>query len=1117
MKTFSYRHLYETPQESCSPNFSGAFHFLCVLLMFICFTLFSQQMYAQNKKADELAQAVQKALEEGNITEAIRLNDEEIALRRNDKGFIGLFLGNSLHIQAMNYSIIHDYDKAVNLEKEALEIFRAYDKKKEFLGVSLNNLAAYHFSRGLSGDYAEAEKCAEEAIKYEKSGTENYVNTVNLLVVYHSMAGHPEKANELGRKLFKQGKKVFGTNTVKYAEILSNQSVKLAKIGNYTEAIEYAEESATIYQEQEDTMNISFARLLMNTANYYAGKEDYKTCIDKLERARTILRDVEGENGLTYINCTGELSSAYNHIGDLQKADDLAHATQTNTGNMSKDNDIASIAKAQSMKKQAEVFANNGNYKVAISMQNNVLDIYSQYADSIGMASAYNTLSNYYFHDNAIDKAIECSSNSIGLYTRNGGKKADLAQAYNSMSIYCYHKSDYEDALQYATNAVSLYEEEGDSTSSFFSKALTNMALYNYVVGNIDDAIKYALHSYDLQKNVLGEGHPDNVTNLFNIAQYYYTKGDDKKLHEYYHKAMELQSNLVKSNFSHMTTVGREMYWNTKKYIYAVAPTYAFLNEKNDSILVDAYNSQLLTKGILLNSEIDFKSLLVKSGDSILLHKYLQLADLNQQIENIYNEASSNADSKAVSTSDVSDLQRRATILERELMRESKEYGDYTDNMTISVDRISADLKEGDVAMELFEIPVSGGGKAYYAMYLKRGWKVPRLVKLFNFLDLKTIEHNGKDFYQMLSDRNGINYIFSTGDVGQMVWNPLIQDWGNDVKNVYFSPSGLFYQWGIEYLLLGDGQRIGDKYDIYRLSSTKMLTLKQEENTSKGATIFGGLDYDLDPELMAELHDGAGNYFNDLIVPYDDNEDIAEQRSVFDLAGTATDSLSLRGSVNFLKGTLDEAEAICDMLIRNGIPTNLFTHEMGIEENFKALNGKSQSLVHIATHGFSLGETHDARQSFASLIGESWTASANDANLNYSGLLMSGANNVLNGKKLPQGIENGILTSREISMMDLRGLNLVVLSACQTGLGDIKEDGVFGLQRGFKKAGAKTLLMSLWSVDDRATQIMMTSFYSSLMQGISRHDAFKQAQKNVREAGFDAPFYWASFIMLDDM
>ena len=203
--------------------------------------------------------------------------------------------------------------------------------------------------------------------------------------------------------------------------------------------------------------------------------------------------------------------------------------------------------------------------------------------------------------------------------------------------------------------------------------------------------------------------------------------------------------------------------------------------------------------------------------------------------------------------------------------------------------------------------------------------------------------------------------------------------------------------------------------------------------------------------------------------------------------------------------------------MQHNVATDMFIREMGIEENFKALSGKKNSIVHIATHGFSFNEKHEGRKILSSVLGDSWTVSVSDANLNYSGLLFSGANNILNGRVLPPKVENGILTSREISMLDLRGADMIVLSACETGLGDIKEDGVFGLQRGFKKAGAQTILMSLWSVNDRATQMMMTSFYQALMEGNSRHAAFKEAQEKVRAAGFTAPFYWASFIMLDDM
>ena len=1075
--------------------------------------LWTPSCNAQNKEADSLAMVAQQARINGNIIEAIRLNDEEIELRRHDTRNSKIFLGNSIHNQAINYSARSNYDEAIKLEEEALALFRQIDKNNQYIGASLNNLAAYHFSRGLHQDFAKAEEYAEEAIKFEKKGTEHYLNTLNQLVVYHSKAGHPDKANALSKELFKQGKKIYGLNTIKYANILSNQSIKLAQFGDFTEAIKYAEESLSIYAsstQPEDTLNLSFARLLSNSANYYANKDNRWACISKLERANVIFEQIEGKYGNNRMNCIGELSSAYSHVGDLQKADSLSQIVQEiiryNTEK------TATLGEAQSLRKQAEVFAHNGNFKMAINLQSGVLNIYSIYSDSLNIANTYNALSNYYYHAGIIDKAKECCKTAIGLYTRNDGRKADMAQAYNNMSIYSYEDNDYDAAIQYAKESVGLYEEDNDTTSSYYAKSLANLALYNYVSDHLEEAIKIGTRAYTIQSSILGEGHPDNVNTLTNLAQYYYTKGDEQKLHEYYHKAMSLQSSLVKSNFSHMTTAVREMYWNTKKQIYSIAPTYAYLCENKDSLLLDAYNAQLFTKGILLNSEIDFKAFLIQSGDSVLQQKYTDFTDLNSKIADIYNSSTQDEQTKSL----VKEMQQQAAVLEREIMRGCKEYGDYTANMTISAEHIAAALQDGDVAVELFEIAVEGG-KAYCAMYLKKGWKTPRMVKLFSYLNLDAIQHNGNNFYQLLACRDGVDYLFSNGGVGQMVWNPLIQDWGEDVKNVYFSPSGLFYQWGIEYLLLGDGTRIGDKYNVHRLSSTKLLAQNIEKRPITNASVYGGFDYDLPPALMAEVHDGVDNYINEVMMQYSSDETDMAVRSIFDMDNTVTDSLSLRGGVNYLAGTLKEVNAISDLLMQNNIHAVKYTGADGIEESFKALSGKASSLVHIATHGFSFDESDANRTALTKLLGISWSPSSNDANLNYSGLLFSGANNVLNRRPVPARIENGILTSREISMLDLRGLEMIVLSACQTGLGDIKEDGVFGLQRGLKKAGAKTLLMSLWSVDDRATQEMMINFYSFLMQGISRHDAFKLAQNKIREKGFTSPFYWASFIMLDDI
>ena len=150
-------------------------------------------------------------------------------------------------------------------------------------------------------------------------------------------------------------------------------------------------------------------------------------------------------------------------------------------------------------------------------------------------------------------------------------------------------------------------------------------------------------------------------------------------------------------------------------------------------------------------------------------------------------------------------------------------------------------------------------------------------------------------------------------------------------------------------------------------------------------------------------------------------------------------------------------------------------------------------------------------------------AEKEDKALTRSGLLLAGANNTLRDKGTTSDLEDGILTAQEISKLDLRGLDLVVLSACETGKGDVTQgEGVFGLQRGFKKAGAGTIIMSLWKVDDNATQMMMTQFYKNLCNGMDKHEALQMAQKSLREykdekgqTKYDQPLFWARFIILD--
>jgi CHAT domain-containing protein len=332
------------------------------------------------------------------------------------------------------------------------------------------------------------------------------------------------------------------------------------------------------------------------------------------------------------------------------------------------------------------------------------------------------------------------------------------------------------------------------------------------------------------------------------------------------------------------------------------------------------------------------------------------------------------------------------------------------------------------------------------------------------------------------------------------------------VNTIYFSPSNMFYQVGIEYLPCDAQHRIGDLYELYRLSSTKSLAQRKPADKIRSAVIYGGLVYDMDEAQLQEQHDKLlSEHPQDPTLLAYENVDAPEY-----VAGMqrTLDSLSVRGSVHYLPGTRREASFIADQLFQNGIEPQVFMENSGIEETFKRLGGTSPSIIHIATHGFSLSR-NQIKERKDQLVFLNEQTDNLDNMLNYSGLLMSGANYRLRGNKLPKDLEDGILTAREIAQVDLGNVGLVVLSACQTALGEVRSDGVFGIQRSFKKAGAHSLLMSLWPVSDQATELMMTYFYKYLMEGKTRQQAFKMAQKSIQDEHFTDPVFWASFILLD--
>jgi CHAT domain-containing protein len=404
----------------------------------------------------------------------------------------------------------------------------------------------------------------------------------------------------------------------------------------------------------------------------------------------------------------------------------------------------------------------------------------------------------------------------------------------------------------------------------------------------------------------------------------------------------------------------------------------------------------------------------------------------------------------------------------------------------------------------------------YCALVLKNN-KGPRLVEicslseihsLFNQVENETRNNmNSSNVkYVHLSENGSIckhytadGLIYSGSELYELIWEPLESEIKN-AKRIWFSPAGELYQIAIEYAETGTGA-FNERKEVHRVSSTRQLLQSNLTHINK-AVLFGGLDYDcLIEDSKAASPKGHMNK---------------------DVSGVV-EAFKTRGGERFpyLRSTEDEIIYISTCLNTKGISTDLYVGDTGTEDTFKKVEKNNYKVIHLATHGFFWNERqvdyYGARLGWQSLQQNNGASQLEDVSMSRSGLVFSGVNSTISDDVNYVEPENdGILTAREISQLHLYGVDLVTLSACQTGLGEVTGDGVMGLQRGFKKAGVQSIIMSLWEVDDSATQILMTSFYKHLMQGKNKHIALRLAQHELKKIPeYNCPYYWASFILLD--
>ena len=546
------------------------------------------------------------------------------------------------------------------------------------------------------------------------------------------------------------------------------------------------------------------------------------------------------------------------------------------------------------------------------------------------------------------------------------------------------------------------------------------------------------------------------------------------------YNALKKKLTVAKNDFyykaSSLRVVSRANYWNHYSHTLEEFTTDALELGLGADI---AYDAALFQKGILRRIQYLIKKNIDSTDDTILKHLYSKYKDALK----------TNSDS--------------LDYVEHDLMKQYSYHSEFLKNSPISTWKdVQNSLKKNDIAIE-FTLAAKNDIKDYFvlsAIILKKEMNVPKIVELcpeYKIKDLlrETRQHSG---YSTSYDTFGLE----GNDLYNMIWKPLESEL-KGIKTIYFAPYSVINSINIESLRRDEKSVcLFERYDMIRVSSTEEIC-NHNKITNTNAVIYGDLDYD-------HSLGGRFNNYNKTSTSDDNYNELRSYRKEWDP----------------LYNTKQEVEGISSLLSNANLEVEVFTKENGSEESFKSLSSIPTSIIHLATHGYYFNN-EDAIQINYFGVDEQYHYISSGIR---SGIVFSGANISWKGKD-NGAIEDGILTADEIMGMDLSSTDLLVLSACQTALGDTERDDIYGIQRSFKIAGVNTIIMSLWEVDDEATSLMMQSFYNYYVASKNKREAFKAAQLEVRSfyedraktqsnsipknKRYNSAFYWAPFIMLD--
>jgi CHAT domain-containing protein len=529
----------------------------------------------------------------------------------------------------------------------------------------------------------------------------------------------------------------------------------------------------------------------------------------------------------------------------------------------------------------------------------------------------------------------------------------------------------------------------------------------------------------------------------------------------------------MKQNLHFLDDNARETFWHTLEPIYDLF--YSTAIKKNSPSLSElCYNNSLQLKSILLNSNIEIRQAILSSGDSILTRYYNEYIELSQSLQKLMLLDASM--SLAIS-------ENKKKELETYLSQSSLKYISNEEDEFTWLD-IKNELKDNEYAIEFICFNhYQTKDNHYFALIVGKNYDYPIFADLFTEKELNEILDNTG------SARTIINKTYSSQELYNLLWKPLesyLED--KDGIKIYFSTSGKLNQIAFHAIPVSKRVLLGNKYDLHQLSSTRQIVNNKlnEYKNYESIAIWGNIDY--------------GKKLSPI------KPDIIENSQI-------SNYLLSKPKLREWKKLNDEKEvnSVYNQCLEKDISITKYTSINATKNSFGTLNGKSPDIIYASTHGFYYPLDSVERYRLQQLL----PSFSNEISLLCSGLVFAG----VNGNSFDKDeLNDGVLFAQEIANMNLSGTDLVVLSACQTGLGEIRNnEGMFGLQRAFKLAGVNTLLISLWDVPVEYTGRFISQFYRELLsdEHLSKQKAFRVAQLYMQQSDDLSTYDWAGFILID--